>query len=223
MSTRSSPRDGRIPLSPERILVTAIDIADADGIGALTMRSLAAALDVRPMAIYHHLANKDQILDGIVDLVFAEIDQPPADAPWRAALEARSASVRSALVRHPWAIGLMESRRSPGLATMGHHDSVIALLRHADFTHAAIAHAVAVLDAYVYGFALQEVSLPFDDPDDVPELAEDILEQLPVDAFPSFVEFARVHVLQPGYDFGDEFEIGLAIVLDGISGLGPEQ
>lgn len=196
-----------------------MQLADADDISALTMRSLATALGVKPMAIYHHLANKEEILDGIVDLVFAEIDQPPTDAPWRTGLESRSASVRTVLGRHPWAIGLMESRRSPGPATMGHHDSVIALLRHAGFTHAAIAHAIAVLDAYVYGFVLQEVSLPFEGPDDVSEIAEQILEQMPVAEFPSFAEFARQHVLQPGYDFGDEFEIGLAMVLDGIAGL----
>ncbi len=196
-----------------------MQLADADGIGALTMRSLATALGVQPMAIYHHIANKEQILDGVVDLVFAEIDQSPTDAPWRTGLESRSASIRKALGRHPWAIGLMESRRSPGPATLGHHDSVIALLRHSGFAHAAIAHSIAVLDAYVYGFVLQEVSLPFDGPDDVSELAEQILDQMPADAYPSFVEFAREHVLKPGYDFGEEFEIGLAIVLDGIDGL----
>jgi len=196
-----------------------VQLADADGIGALTMRSLATALGVQPMAIYHHLANKEQILDGIVDLVFAEIDQSPSDAPWRTGLESRSASIRKVLGRHPWAIGLMESRRSPGPATLGHHDSVIALLRNAGFTYASIAHAIAVLDAYVYGFVLQEISLPFDGPEDVSELAEQILEQMPADEYPSFVEFARQHVLQPGYDFGDEFEIGLAMVLDGIARL----
>jgi len=212
-------RDGRAPLTRERVVLAAAQLADADGIGALTMRSLAGALGVKPMAIYHHLANKEQILDGIVDLVFAEIVQPPIDAPWRGALASRAASVREVLNRHPWAIGLMESRRSPGPATLRHHDTVIALLRHAGFTHAAIAHAIAFLDAYVYGFALQETSLPFDGPDEVPELAESVLAQMPVDEYPSFVEFAREHVLQPGYDFGDEFDIGLAMVLDGIAGL----
>lgn len=219
MPTEPSGHDGRVRLSRERILTAAVRLADADGIGALTMRSLAKALGVQPMAIYHHLANKDQILDGIVDLVFAEIDQPPTDTPWRTALESRTASVRGALGRHPWSTGMMDSRRSPGPATLRHHDSVIALLRHAGFTHAAIAHAIAVLDAYVYGFVLQEVSLPFDGAEDIPELADEVLGQIPVGEFPSFVEFAREHVLQPGYDFGDEFEVGLAMVLDGIGRL----
>jgi len=201
------------------VLLAAARLADTDGIGALTMRSLADALAVRPMAIYHHVANKEQILDGIVDLVFAEIVQPPSDAPWRAALVSRAASVREVLGRHPWAIGLMESRRSPGPATLRHHETVIALLRHAGFTNAAIAHAIAFLDAYVYGFALQEVSLPFDGPGEVAELAEAILAQMPADEYPNFVEFAREHVLQPGYDFGNEFDIGLGMVLDGIAGL----
>jgi len=121
--------------------------------------------------------------------------------------------------RHPWVIGLMESRRTPGPATLHHHETVIALLRHSGFAHDAIAHAIAFLDAYVYGFALQEVSLPFDGPDDVAELAEEILAQMPAGKYPNFVEFARQHVLQPGYDFGNEFDIGLGMVLDGIAGL----
>jgi len=201
------------------VLLAAVNLADANSIGALTMRSLADALAVRPMAIYHHVANKEQILDGIVDLVFAEILQPPSDAPWRAALVSRAASVREVLGRHPWAIGLMESRRSPGPATLRHHETGIALLRHAGFTHAAVAHAIAFLDAYVYGFALQEMSLPFDGPGEVAELAETIIAQMPADEYPNFVEFAREHVLQPGYDFGNEFDIGLGMVLDGIAGL----
>jgi len=219
MPTGAARRDGRAPLTPERLLLAAVHLADAHGIGALTMRSLADALAVKPMAIYHHVANKEKILDGIVDLVFAEIAQPPIDAPWRTGLVSRATSVREVLGRHPWAIGLMESRRSPGPATLRHHETGIALLRHAGFTHAAIAHAIAFLDAYVYGFSLQEASLPFDGPDDVPELAEAILAQLPADEYPNFVEFAREHVLQPGYDFGDEFDIGLRMALDGIAGL----
>jgi hypothetical protein len=114
---------------------------------------------------------------------------------------------------------LMESRIAPGPATLRHHETAIALLRHAGFTHAAIAHAIAFLDAYVYGFALQEISLPFDGPDEVPDLAEAILAQMPTDEYPNFVEFAREHVLQPGYDFGNEFDIGLRLALDGIAGL----
>jgi len=220
MPTAAARRDGRAPLTRERVLAAAVQLADADGIGALTMRSLADTLAVKPMAIYHHVANKEHILDGIVDLVFAEIVQPPIDAPWRAALASRAASVRVVLGRHPWVIGLMESRRTPGPATLHHHETVIALLRHSGFTHDAIAHAIAFLDAYVYGFALQEVSLPFDGPDDVSELAEEILAQMPAGEYPNFVEFAREHVLQPGYDFGNEFDIGLAMVLDGIAGLG---
>lgn len=219
LPTDPSQRPGRLALSRARILTTAVQVADANGLGALTMRSLATALGVGPMAIYHHVANKELLLDGIVDLVFAEIDQPSPEAPWRIGLRSRSVSVRAVLGRHPWAVGLMESRRSPGPATLGHHDAVIALLRHAGFTYSAIAHAAAVLDAFVYGFVLQEVSLPFDGPADVPDLAEAILEEIPVGQFPSFVEFAREHVLKPGYDFGDEFEIGLAMVLDGIGRL----
>ncbi len=219
MPTTTIRSDRRAPLTRERVLLAAVRLADADGIGALTMRSLADALGVKPMAIYHHVANKDGILDGIVDVVFAEIEQPPVEAPWRPALASRTASVRDVLRRHPWAVGLMESRRAPGPATLRHHDTTIALLRHAGFTHAAIAHAMAFLDAYVYGFAVQEMSLPFDGPTEVADLAEEVLAQMPTEEYPSFVEFAIEHVLQPGYDFGDEFDIGLTMALDGIASL----
>ena len=219
MPTTTIRSNRRAPLTRERVLLAAVRLADADGIGALTMRSLADALGVKPMAIYHHVANKDGILDGIVDVVFAEIEQPPVEAPWRPALASRTASVRDVLRRHPWAVGLMESRRAPGPATLRHHDTTIALLRHAGFTHAAIAHAMAFLDAYVYGFAVQEMSLPFDGPTEVADLAEEVLAQMPTEEYPSFVEFAIEHVLQPGYDFGDEFDIGLTMALDGIASL----
>jgi AcrR family transcriptional regulator len=212
-------RAARIPLSPQRVLQAALALADADGIGALTMRSLAEALAVQPMAIYHHVAGKEQILDGIIDLVFAEITQPEADTPWRDGLAQRAASVRDVLGRHPWAIGLMESRRSPGPATLRHHENAIALLRRAGFSIPAVAHAIAFFDAYVYGFVLQEVSLPFDGPDEVSELAEEVLAQMSVEEYPYFVEFAQRHVMQPGYDFGDEFAIGLTMVLDAIARL----
>jgi len=192
---------------------------DRHGLGALTMRSLADALGVRPMAIYHHVANKDEILDGIVDLVFAEIDQPATDAAWRPALATRAATVRTVLRRHPWAIGVLESRRTPGPATLRHHDTTIGLLRHNGFGDPAIAHAMAFLDAYVYGFVLQEVSLPFDDGGDASDLATAVLAEMSAEEFPHFVAFATDHVLATGYDFAAEFDVGLAMALDAVASL----
>ena len=155
----------RPPLSRERVLAGALAVADAGGITGLTIRSLAAELGVKPMAVYHYVANKDEILDGIVDLVFGEIDLPSPAGEWRPEIAKRAHSARRVLGRHRWSIGLLESRTSPGAATLTHHDANIATLRAGGFTVAQTAHAYALIDSYVYGFALQEASLPFEGPD----------------------------------------------------------
>lgn len=214
-SSNNSKR--RIPLTRERVLQGAIAIADTAGIGALTIRSLAQQLGVKPMAIYYHVANKDEILDGIVDLVFAEIELPEADGDWRSELVRRASSARRVLSRHHWAIGLMESRKSPGPATLRHHDAVLGTLRQAGFTIEMTAHAYALLDSYVYGFALQEAALPFKGPDTAAGVAEPMVQQFPADAYPHLVEMATEFILQPGYDFGDEFEFGLDVILDALT------
>src|SRR5215218_2957120 len=206
MSTKANVTPGkRVPLSRERVLRAAVAIADATGIGSLTMRSLAHELGVKPMALYYHVANKDEILDGIVDLVFSEIELPSASGDWRSEIVRRANSARQVLRRHPWAIGLMESRKTPGPATLRHHDATIGTLRAAGFSVEMTAHAYALLDSYVYGFALQEAALPFRGPETVAEVAEPMMEQFPTDAYPHFVELATEYILQPNYDFGDEF------------------
>lgn len=219
MAPTSTDEAPRRPLTRDRVLRAAVELADASGIAGVTIRSLADALGVKPMAVYHHVANKEEILDGAVDLVFAEIDQPDGDGDWRTELERRGHSVRDALRRHPWAIGLMESRRSPGPATLRHHEAMIGLLRRAGFAMADVAHANAFFDAYLYGFAVQESSLPFEGTDEVHELATEVMAALPVDEYPNFVAFAVEHVLQPGYDFADEFAVGLGLVVDAIGRL----
>jgi AcrR family transcriptional regulator len=212
----------RAPLSRERVLRSAVDIADDAGIGALTIRSLAQRLGVKPMSIYYYVPNKSAILDGIVDLIFSEIEVPEAGGDWRSELVRRASSARRVLSRHHWAIGLMESRRSPGPATLRHHDAVLGTLRKAGFTVEMTAHAYALLDSYVYGFALQEAALPFTGPDTAAEVAEPMMQQFPADAYPHLVELTTEYVLQPGYDFGDEFEFGLDVILDALtSRLGP--
>lgn len=210
-----SPQD-RAPLSRERVLHGAVAVADARGIGSLTIRSLAQELGVKPMSVYHHVANKDEILDGIVDLVFSEIELPSADGDWRSEIRRRAISARRALSCHPWAIGLMESRTTPGPATLRHHDAILGTLRGAGFSVEMTAHAYALLDSYVYGFALQEAALPFG-PDTVAEVAEPMMQQFPADEYPHFVEMATEHILQPGYDFGNEFEFGLSLILDALT------
>jgi AcrR family transcriptional regulator len=208
----------RTPLSRERLLRGAIAVADAGGLGSLTMRSLAQELGVKPMSLYHHVSNKEEILDAITDAVFSEIELPAAGADWRPAMRDRAISARRALRRHPWATPLMQSRTNPGPATLHHHDAVIGSLRRAGFSVALAAHAFSLLDAYVYGFALQEANLPFDS-ETAPDVAEAIMAQFPRDAYPYLAELTIEHVLQPGYDYGEEFEIGLDLILDGLGRL----
>jgi AcrR family transcriptional regulator len=207
----------RTALSRERVLRGAVAIADGSGIGALTMRSLAQELGVKPMSLYYYVTSKDEILDGIVDLVFGEIELPSPDGDWRTEMRRRAISARSVLRRHPWAIGLMESRASPGPATLHHHDATIGTLRAAGFSVPMTAHAHALLDSYVYGFALQEAALPFTGPETVAEVAQPIARQLSADLYPNFAELVTELILQPGYDFGNEFEFGLGLILDALA------
>ena len=213
----TTPERGRLRLSRDTVLRGAITVADAGGLGSLTIRSLAGELGVKPMSVYHHVANKDEILDGIVDAVFSEIDLPSVGGEWRAELTRRAHSARGVLRSHPWAILLLESRTSPGPATLRHHDAVLGTLRAAGFSLAMTAHAYALLDAYVYGFALQEASLPFEGPDGVGEVAVPIMELMSQGDYPHLVEMATSYYVQPGYDFGDEFDYGLNVVLDAIA------
>ena len=213
---RPPPRER---LSRERVLSAALALADREGMDALTMRRLGEALGVEAMSLYSHVANKDDLLDGMIDAVFAEIDLPSADEGWRAAMRQRAVSIREVLCRHRWAIGLLESRTSPGPATLAHHDAVIGVLRAGGVSVPQTAHAFSVLDSYIYGFALQEKGLPFQTADEAVEVAQAMFAQIPVDRYPHFVELATQHALRPGYDYGAEFEFGLDLILDGLERL----
>ena len=209
------------PLTRDRVLQAGVDLADSGGLAALTMRRLGQSLGVEAMSLYHHVPNKDRLLDGMVDRVFAEIELPTPGAPWRTAMRDRAASARAALNRHPWAIPLMQSRTAPGPATLRHHDRVLGTLRAAGFSLELAAHAFSALDGYVYGFALQEASLPFDTsgqgPEGVTEIAESILAGLPSpDEYPHLAELTTWYVTNPGYAYGDEFGYGLDLILDGL-------
>jgi AcrR family transcriptional regulator len=218
MSTQTDPDAApRTPLTRQRVLAAAVALADRGGVGALSMRKLAQELGVEAMSLYHHVANKDDILDGIVDVVFGEIELPTGETGWEAAMRRRAVSAREALRRHPWATGLMESRRTPGPANIRHHDAVLGLLRNAGFPVELAAHAYSLLDSYIYGFALQEASLPFHTPEETAEVAQEIMSEFPADQYPHLAEIAIEHVLQPGYDYGDEFLYGLDLILDGLA------
>ncbi len=209
-------RNARLPLTRTRVLGTAMQLADPGGLESISMRKLGQELGVEAMALYYHFANKDELLDGLVDLVFGEIELPAAGADWRTAMRQRAISVRDALLRHRWAIGLMESRRNPGQANLRHHDAVIGSLRAGGFDMAMAAHAYSLLDSYIYGFALTKMNLPFQASEEVAEMAETMLEPFDADAYPNLVAFISEHAMKPGYDYGDEFEYGLDLILDGL-------
>jgi len=210
----------RSTLSPQRVITAAVALADVIGVDALTIRKLAVELDVKPMTIYHHVSNKEAIIDGMVDHVFSEIDLPPAGTDWRQAIRQRAASARAVLARHPWAAPLMESRTTPGPATLRHHDAVLGCLRDGGFSIEMTAHAYALIDAFIYGFALQEASLPATGGDDMTGLAQSMTEAMPAGEYPHLIEFTAEHVLQPGYDFATEFDFGLDLILDGLEAAG---
>ncbi len=206
----------RVPLTRARVLATAVARADDGGLEALSMRKLGQELGVEAMALYHHFANKDDLVDGMVDLVFAEIDLPDSGPDWRTAMRRRALSVRDALLHHRWAIGLMESRRAPGPANLRHHDAVIGSLRAGGFDIAMAAHAYSLLDSYIYGFALTKLNLPFQSSEEVGDVAEAMLAPFPAGEYPHLLEILTDHVMQPGYDYGDEFELGLDLILGAL-------
>ncbi len=209
-------KTARLPVTRERALAAAMELADAHGLAELSMRRLAGVLGVEAMSLYHHVPNKDAILDGMVDLVFSEIELPPETADWKSALRRRTESVREVLLRHPWALRILESRRAPGPATLAHHDAVLGCMRRAGFSVELCAHAYAVLDSYVFGFVHTELALPFKGAEQTQEVVGEIFAGLPEGAFPYLVELATAQVMRPGYAYANEFPFGLELVLDGL-------
>ncbi|MEM7261479.1 MAG: TetR/AcrR family transcriptional regulator [Planctomycetota bacterium] len=209
-------RTAKSKLTRDRILETAVALADDEGLEKLSMRRLGQALGVEAMSLYNHVANKSELLDGLIDRVVGEIELPKDDDGWRLAMRKRVNSAYTMLERHPWAIGLMESRTDPGPVTLRYYDSVLGCLRRAGFTVALAGHAFSALDSYLYGFALQHSKGPLRDSEELATVATEIVEQMPAGEFPYLVEFTAEHVLQPGYDFADEFEYGLELILDGL-------
>jgi len=206
----------RSRLSRDSVLAGAVELADRIGVEPLTLRKLATHLGVKPMSIYYHVASKDEILDGMVDAVFAEIEMPPPETPWREAMRTRARSARNALRRHPWAAGMLDSRTNPGPANLGHHDAVIACLRANGFSVGMTAHAYALLDAFIYGFALQEAALPGGGGGELVDIADEMMATF-AEHYPHLAEFTAEHVMQPGYRFGDEFDFGLELILEGLA------
>src|SRR5262249_52778756 len=160
MAKRTDART-RTPLSKELVLRAAVELADTEGIDALSMRRLARALGVEAMSLYNHVSNKDEILAGIVDAVAGEVELPPTELDWRTAIRRSAISARDVYIRHPWASGLSMSRRSGGPAALRHTDWTLRTLREAGFPSDVIYHALHILDAYVLGFTFMQLSFPY--------------------------------------------------------------
>lgn len=212
MSARKAPPTP--PLSRARVLDAAIQVADDRGVVAVTMRGVADALGVEAMSLYHHVASKDDILDGIVDVVFSQIALPDVDEDWRAAMKRRARSAREALSRHAWVLALVESRRNPGPATLHHHEAVLACLRRAGFSVLEAGVAFAALDSYVYGYTLQDSNLPPSTRQELDLVARE-LDGEPETPYPHLAEMLLAYARQPRAS-PDAYEVGLDILLDGL-------
>ena len=209
----------RIPLSTERVFRAAVALADERGLDALTMRALGEQLGIEAMSLYHYVTNKGELLDGMVEVVLGEIELPTIDVDWKTAMRRRAISTREALARHRWAIGLLQSRTRPGPANFRLVNAVLGCLRNAGFSVEDAAHAYSALDAYIYGFALQERTLPVATPAELAAAAEDIRRQFSADDYPHIAETITEHVTTSGYDFADEFEFGLELILGALERL----
>ncbi|WP_307831425.1 TetR/AcrR family transcriptional regulator C-terminal domain-containing protein [Nucisporomicrobium flavum] len=208
-------------LNRARVLAAAVEVADAGGFDGLTMRRLADRLGVVPMALYKHVTDKHDLLDGMIDLVFAEVAIPAGEG-WRAALHTRASSMRDALLRHPWAVGRMETG-TPGPANLRHHNAVLACLRRdAGFSFRAAVHASNLMDAYVYGFALQEKTLAGDIPAEAARRRNAVAHRGPseMEEYPFLAEVVT-ELARTGFSFPDEFRFGLDLILDGLARLIP--
>jgi AcrR family transcriptional regulator len=217
---RSEPSvEPRVPLTRERIFQAAVVLADERGLELLTMRALGEELGVEAMSLYHYVANKDELLDGMVEVVFSEIELPRTDVDWKTAMRRRAISTREAVSRHRWAVGLLQSRTSPGPANFRLHNAVLGCLREAGFSVENAVHAYSAQDAYIYGFAFQEEILPVDTPEELAEAAASVRRQFSADEYPHIAETITERVTKSGYDFADEFEFGLELILDGLERL----
>lgn len=211
----SSPSP-RLPLSRDRVLRTALALADQGGIEALSMRKLGRVLGVEAMSLYNHVANKEDLLDGLADIAIEEIEVPAGGVDWKDAMRRRAISAREMLDRHPWAAGVIDSRTRSSPTRLGYPNAVIGTLRQAGFSIEMAIHAFFMLDSYIYGFAVQEQNLPSGTAEEISAMAETALAALPAAEYPYLREAIVDHVLKSGFDYAKEFEFGLDLLLDAL-------
>jgi AcrR family transcriptional regulator len=220
-TSRAKPR--RQPLSRDRVLLAALRLVDKAGVASLSMRGLAQTLGVEAMSLYKHVANKDEVLDGLIDLVVTEITVPPLGTEWRHAMRERAISARHVFLRHPWAAVLMESRLMQSPVRLHYGDSVLGLLRHGGFTVPMAYRAFLLIDSYLYGFIMQEVNWPFDEAD-IPQVAEAMTAQMSPADHPHLVEVTGHGMTMSvegkfGGVYDAEFTAGLELILDSLARL----
>jgi AcrR family transcriptional regulator len=208
-----------VPLSRERVLGAAVLLADEHGLESLTMRELGLRLGVEAMSLYNHVANKDDILDGMVDLVVSEIDLPADTVDWKEAMRQRAISAQAVFSRHPWASALIDSRESSGPARLRYFDWVIGTLRRAGFTLERAVRAFSLLDSYVYGFGRQQLNVSAGRDIKPEELTEAFLQAIPANEYPYLREMVVDYAMKTGYDESADFEFGLDLILDGLQRL----
>jgi AcrR family transcriptional regulator len=202
----------RSPLNRELILRTAVAIADEGGLEAVSMRALAGELGVTAMSLYNHVANKAEMIDGMIDLVIAEIELPEG-TDWKSAIRTSSRSTREVLLRHRWAAGLWLSRQGGvGPARLRHGDWLLGQLRQSGLPMELVFHAYHILESYILGSALQQLSFPFQG-EELAGIAQNFLQEFPLDDYPEFVEHVRQHLDPPE---GSGFEFALDLILDSL-------
>ena len=218
MTLPAQPRapDTRAPLSRERVLRAAIALADAEGIESLTMRRLAKELGVEAMSLYHHMANKEEILNGIVDLVVGEFELPEAGGDWRAAMRRAAISAHEVLLAHPWAASLVLSGAGISSARLRHMNAILGCLRQAGFTADQTDHAYHALDSHIMGFTLWVVGMNFGTSENLAALATDLLQQLNLRELPHLAEHVEQHLKPRDPEAEGEFAFGLDLILDGL-------
>ncbi len=219
MIARAAGRDGsRDTLNRERVVRAAMDLADESGIESVTMRELGRRLGVEAASLYNHVAGKDDLLDGMVDLVVAEIDLPSGDVDWKEAMRRRAVSAREVFAHHRWGAGLIDSRGRNGPGSLYYADRVLGVLLDAGFSPRLAANAFLALDSYIYGFERQRSNISPADDEDTAEVAQEVLDAIPQGAFPSLARVATEYATKP-YDDDAAFDFGLGLILDGIERL----
>jgi AcrR family transcriptional regulator len=209
----------RTPLNRERVLRAAVTLADEKGIDALTMRELGLRLGVEAMSLYNHVANKDDILDGMVDLVITEVSLPSGTPDWQEAMRQRAISARAVFLVHPWLSALMDSRESSGPARLHYLDWVVGTLRRAGFSLEMTLRAFSLIDSYIYGFGRQQFNMAAAGDLSPEEIAEGFLQAIPADEYPYLREVVVDYAMVSGYDDGADFEFGLDLILAGLQRL----